>query len=140
MNELVQYGTDMLIIEKEGVVKQLAPFADEKGIALLNTRGFLTEYASILSEQASKNGCNIAIMTDLDASGLLIASNIPEVYRIGIDFDTLDYFNLSPRSGRGKIQTKAKSLKTLQSWCIHAENMVEYVSKSASRLIASWLP
>ena len=30
MNSLAQYGTDMLIIEKEGVVKQLAPFADEK--------------------------------------------------------------------------------------------------------------
>ena len=96
MNSLAQYGTDMLIIEKEGVVKQLTPFADEKGIALLNTRGFLTEYASILSEQASQNGCNIAILTDFDASGLLIANNIPSVYRIGIDFDTLDYFNLSP--------------------------------------------
>ena len=33
----------MLIVEKEGVEKQLAPFSDEKGIALLNTRGFLTE-------------------------------------------------------------------------------------------------
>jgi hypothetical protein len=35
----------MLIIEKEGIVEQLAPYADEDGIALLNTRGFLTEYA-----------------------------------------------------------------------------------------------
>jgi len=38
-------GTDLLIIEKEGVVQVLTPFADKKGIALLNTRGFLTEYA-----------------------------------------------------------------------------------------------
>ena len=30
MNDLVQYGTDMVIIEKEGVVKQLAPFADRE--------------------------------------------------------------------------------------------------------------
>jgi hypothetical protein len=35
----------MLIIEKEGIVEQLAPYADEDGIALLNTQGFLTEYA-----------------------------------------------------------------------------------------------
>ena len=56
----------MIIVEKEGVVKQLSPFADEKGIALLNTRGFLTEYASNLSEQSRKNGCNIAILTDFD--------------------------------------------------------------------------
>jgi hypothetical protein len=44
----------MVIVEKEGGVKQRSPFADEKGIALLNTRGFLTEYASILSEQSGK--------------------------------------------------------------------------------------
>lgn len=55
----------MLIIEKEGVVEQLAPYADENGIALLNTRGFLTEYASILSEESKKQGCNVAILTDL---------------------------------------------------------------------------
>jgi hypothetical protein len=39
----------MLIIEKEGVVDQLAPYADEDWIALLDTRGFLTEYTSIPS-------------------------------------------------------------------------------------------
>ena len=50
MNDLVQYGTDMVIIEKEGVVKQWRHLPHEKGVALLNTRGFLTEYASILSE------------------------------------------------------------------------------------------
>jgi hypothetical protein len=113
LNSLAQYGTDMLIIEKEGVVKQLAPFADEKGIALLNTRGFLTEYASILSEQASKNGCNIAILTDFDASGLLIANNIPSVYRIGIDFDTLDYFNLNPSQVEEEYKPKQNHLKPL---------------------------
>jgi hypothetical protein len=114
MNNLVQYGTDMLTIEKEGVVKQLAPFADEKGIALLNTRGFLTEYASILSKQASKNGCNIAILTDFDASGLLIANNIPSVYRIGIDFDMLDYFNLNPNQVEEEYKPKQNHLKPLR--------------------------
>ena len=39
--KLAKFGTDMLITEKEGVVEQLAPYADENGIALLNTRGFL---------------------------------------------------------------------------------------------------
>jgi len=52
---LAEKGTDLLIIEKEGVADVLAPFADEKGIAILNTRGFLTEYASDLSELAEKN-------------------------------------------------------------------------------------
>jgi hypothetical protein len=112
--ELVQYGTDMLIIEKEGVVKQLAPFADEKGIALLNTRGFLTEYASILSEESSKNGCNIAILTDFDASGLLIASNLSEVYRLGVDFEMLDYFNLDASAVEEEYRPKPNHLKPLQ--------------------------
>jgi len=118
----------MLIIEKEGVVKQLAPFADEKGIALLNTRGFLTEYASTLSEQANKNGCNIAILTDFDASGLLIANSIPDVYRIGIDFNTLDYFNLSPSQVEEKYKPKQNHLKPLQVSSLLNEETVEYVS------------
>jgi hypothetical protein len=128
MNDLVQYGTDMLIIEKEGVVKQLAPFADEKGIALLNTRGFLTEYASILSKQASANGCNIVILTDFDASGLLIASNIPSVYRIGIDLDTLDYFDLDPDEVEERYKPKQNHLKPLQVSSVLTEDTVEYVS------------
>jgi hypothetical protein len=135
IKNLVKYGTDMLIIEKEGVVKQLAPFADKKGIALLNTRGFLTEYASILSEQASKNGCNIAILTDFDASGLLIANNIPHVYRIGIDFDTLDYFNLSPSQVEEKYKPKQNHLKPLLNLRANCTDKklyakVEYVSEN----------
>jgi hypothetical protein len=127
MNDLVQYGTDLVIIEKEGVVKQLTPFADEKGIALLNTRGFLTEYASILSEQASNKGCNIAILTDFDASGLLIAKNIPQVFRIGIDFDTLDYFNLSPSQVEEEYRPKQNHLKPLQE--LDIDETIEYISK-----------
>jgi hypothetical protein len=60
------YSTDMLIIEKEGIAEQLALFADQKGIALLNTRRFLTEYAEVLSKKSDKEGCNIAILTDFD--------------------------------------------------------------------------
>ena len=44
LNEIEQlslYGIALLIIEKEGVAEQLSIFADEKGIALLNTRGLL---------------------------------------------------------------------------------------------------
>ena len=88
------YGVDMLIIEKEGIAEQLALFADQKGIALLNTRGFLTEYAEILSRKSEKEGCNIAILTDFDVSGLILATKVPGAYRIGIDFETLDKLGL----------------------------------------------
>jgi hypothetical protein len=62
IEELSLYGVDMLIIEKEGIAEQLGIFADQKGIAILNTRGFLTEYAEILSKKSDKEGCNIAIL------------------------------------------------------------------------------
>ncbi len=86
LEELAKKGTDLLIIEKEGVADVLAPFADEKGIAILNTRGFLTEYAKELSELAEEEECNIAILTDFDSSGLLISTVLPNAHRIGIDF------------------------------------------------------
>lgn len=94
LEELAKKGTDLLIIEKEGVADVLAPFANEKGIAILNTRGFLTEYAEDLSELAENEDCNIAILTDFDPSGLVIASSLPKAYRIGIDFKTLEKLDL----------------------------------------------
>jgi hypothetical protein len=92
---LAHKGVDMLIIEKEGGAEQLAPLAAKKGIALLNARGFLVNYAIRLAEIAGKYGCNIAILSDLDIYGLTICSKIPNVYRIGISFETLRYFNLN---------------------------------------------
>ena len=74
----------------------LAHFADRKGIALLNTRGFLTEYATRLSELSKRYGCNVAILTDFDVSGLLLAK-VSNVYRIGIDFDTLQYLGIESK-------------------------------------------
>ena len=66
LERLMHMGTDLLIIEKEGVAQVLTPFADKKGIALLNTRGFLTEYASKLSELSANHSCNVAILSDFD--------------------------------------------------------------------------
>jgi hypothetical protein len=97
LNSLKNFGTDLLIIEKEGVTQVLAPFADKNGIALLNTRGFLTEYATRLSELSKDSGCNVAILTDFDVSGLLLATKVSYVYRIGIDFDTLQYLGIEAK-------------------------------------------
>ena len=87
--ELVDYGTDVVIIEKEGVAEALAPYADKYGIALMYTRGFTVEYARELSE---KTGANIVLLTDFDASGIIIALDLPFIHRIGIDFKTLEFF------------------------------------------------
>ena len=59
IDELSLYGVDMLIIEKEGIAEQLSLFADQKGIALLNTRGFLTDYAEVLSRNQIKKAVTL---------------------------------------------------------------------------------
>jgi hypothetical protein len=97
------------------VAEVLAPFADRKGIALLNTRGFLTEYATMLSELASKNGCNTSIVSDFDVSGMYIAKKIKNlVYRIGVDFNTLEYFSLDVEDLAEKYEANSNHLKPLQ--------------------------
>ena len=73
ISKLIEIGTDLIITEKEGVVEALGPFADKYGIALLYTRGFATEYALEVSKQSESN---IAVLTDFDVSGLLIASKL----------------------------------------------------------------
>jgi hypothetical protein len=132
IDKLIQYGTDMLIIEKEGIAEQLALFADDKGIALLNTRGFLTEYASILSTKSEKQGCNIAILTDFDASGLVVAAKVACVYRVGIDFETLDDLELDIEHVEEVYEPKTH-LNTLKFGGEHADiypdEMVDYVSQ-----------
>ena len=90
MHSLKQSGTDLVIIEKEGVAEVLSPFAAKYGIAILNTRGFLTDYAKALSELSE----HVVILTDLNDSGLEIANKVPDIPRIGIDFGTLEYFEL----------------------------------------------
>ena len=67
----------------------MIPHADKYGFALCYTKGFLTDNAKKFCELASSAGGNIAILTDLDMSGLLIAGKVPDIPRIGITLDTL---------------------------------------------------
>ncbi|MGA9150797.1 MAG: hypothetical protein WBZ36_09475, partial [Candidatus Nitrosopolaris sp.] len=55
-HDVPKFGIDMLIIGKEGVVEQLAPYADEDGIALLDTRGLFDRiYFNPLKNQKNKD-------------------------------------------------------------------------------------
>lgn len=101
LDELKHLGTDIIIIEKQGIAEKLRYKAANFGIALLSTRGFLTENALDLSELADINGAKIVILTDDDISGEVIAANAPYP-RIGINLDTLNYF---------RIQDKIKDLE-----------------------------
>ena len=99
LEELMKKGTDLLVIEKESIANALMGYANKMGVAILNTRGFLTEYAEELAELARENRCNIAVLTDWDSSGLVIASKLPKAYRIGIDEKTLEKLELSKEIG-----------------------------------------
>ena len=87
-----------MIIEKEDIIVQISLFSNKKRIALLNTRGFLVEYASRLARLAAERDCNISIIVDWDVSGLLIFLKIrkiiPALKRIGVDFKTLEELGL----------------------------------------------
>lgn len=73
----------------------LASYADEYGIALVNTSGRLTEYGKDLIEAANRSGANVAILTDYDALGIQIAEGARiQIPRIGVDKETLEYFQL----------------------------------------------
>jgi 5S rRNA maturation endonuclease (ribonuclease M5) len=121
IEQLSMYGIALLIIEKEGVAEQLRIFADQKGIALLNTRGFLTEYAEILSKKSEKEGCKVAILTDFDASGLVLAAKAPNAYRIGIDFEIIRELGLDIKDVEEEYKPETKHLKPLEEGGKHAD-------------------
>lgn len=119
IDEQVDYGTDMIIIEKEGIITQMMLFADNKGIALLNTRGFAVEYASKLAKLADEKGCNISILVDFDVSGLLIfmklRKTIPNIKRIGVDFKTVENLGVDVEDVAEEYEAPEKHLKPLEA-------------------------
>lgn len=56
IEELSAEGTDILFIEKEGIPDELKEFADKWGIAMVNSRGYLTEFAHDLM-MAARQWC-----------------------------------------------------------------------------------
>jgi 5S rRNA maturation endonuclease (ribonuclease M5) len=111
LEELMKKGTDLLVIEKESIANLLMSYANAKGVSILNTRGFLVENAEELADLAEKEGCNIAILTDWDSSGLVIASKLPKAYRIGIDEKTLEKLKLDKENVEEKVQPQKKKGK-----------------------------
>lgn len=121
--ELAGKGTDIVFIEKQGVVEIIKDLADIYGIAFVNTQGHFADYPRVLVPEIIENGGNVVILTDFDCAGIHIAERIiaEDVYvdyidsegnvspdpkegysskyhygervkRLGIDFNTLDYF------------------------------------------------
>ncbi|MGB8935911.1 MAG: hypothetical protein WCC17_12480 [Candidatus Nitrosopolaris sp.] len=94
IKNLARNGTDILFIEKMGIVEILTEHANKYGITIVNTQGLLTEYGKDLMKEAQRQGGHVAILSDYDDHGLLMASKVPEIPRIGIDERTFPYFRL----------------------------------------------
>jgi hypothetical protein len=138
LDTLMRYGVDVLIIEKEGVAQALSHYADEYGIALVNTRGFLTENVSILSNLAKKTNGNVAILTDYDISGMLIAIKAPkDIPRIGIDFETLKYFGIEKSSLAELEENYEPPQSHLKSIEKHVDNTLIDTSSEDSLVLTS---
>ena len=96
VSRLAEKGTDIVFVEKEGIPEVLTDFVDKYGIAMVNTRGHLTEYGKDLMNAAKASGAHVFIMADYDASGVKIASESPtEMPWIGANDHMLRYFHLS---------------------------------------------
>ncbi len=91
--DLARYGSDVLLVEKGGIVNLLNSLAQKYGVTLIHSKGFAVDYARVLCRMARENGGRIWVLSDWDASGIILANKI-EAKRIGIDQKTLDYFNL----------------------------------------------
>jgi hypothetical protein len=96
INDLVRKGTDVLIIEKEGIAEVLQPFATKVGIAILNPRGFLTENADDYSQLVLEKleGKNVATLNDFDASGVCIAKKAKGIISLGVDLELVSELGL----------------------------------------------
>jgi hypothetical protein len=91
--QLADLGTDIICVEKEGIVDKLVPFTTYFGIALLQSQGFIAEFGEMLAHAAAKNGAHVAILTDFDSSGIDLAFTIKDVTRLGISLKSIDEIN-----------------------------------------------
>ncbi|MDQ3967067.1 MAG: hypothetical protein M3275_01580 [Thermoproteota archaeon] len=94
INTLARNGTDIVFIEKEDIVQSLGQYASRYGVALVNSKGQLSQYAKDLSAAAKRGGAHIAILTDYDIPGLHIASKLKGAIWLGVDEPMLRHFGI----------------------------------------------
>lgn len=108
IKSLADKGTDIIFVEKEGIPEVLSSWANKYGIAMVNTRGHLTEYGKDLMKAAKQSGAHVVIMTDYDATGVKIASESPtDMPWIGCNDKMLEYFQLDRDSVKVESETNA---------------------------------
>ena len=77
------------------MVKVCGRYADQYGIALVNSHGHLVDYAGDLADKAKDSGAHVGIAVDYDIPGVLIASALRWVIWLGVNDATLEHFGIS---------------------------------------------
>jgi hypothetical protein len=85
--ELAMVGTtDVVVVEKEGIIEVLLDVAKRYRIALVATGGETSKYAQDLIRLADEVGLNVCVLTDYDIHGIDIWRHAgTNIARIGID-------------------------------------------------------
>ena len=73
---LAKKGTDVVFMEKRGVLEIVKYIGDIYGLAFVNTQGHFAEYPKDLIREIIENGGNVAILTDFDCAGIHIAEKV----------------------------------------------------------------
>lgn len=94
IGKLALNGVAIVFIEKEDIVQALGQYASIVGVALVNSKGQLSQYAKDLSRAARVGRANIGIFTDYDIPGLHIASKLPDALWLGVDEPMLKRFRI----------------------------------------------
>jgi hypothetical protein len=144
-------GTDVVFIEKRGVVEQIKHISDIHGVAFVNTQGHFAEYPRDLVPDIIRKGGYVVILTDFDCAGIHIAERViselagihvdveshgfknsgieqiavtDRIKRLGVDLDTLDYFvSKGIKDKEGKLITSREELQEIvqESYPKHQE-------------------
>jgi hypothetical protein len=98
VESLAANGTDVLFIEKLDIVRVEGKYADKVGIALVNSRGNLSEYAEDLAKAAKASGAHVGISADYDIPGIVIISKLKGVLWLGVNEEMLQHFGISKQN------------------------------------------
>ncbi len=106
IRQLMHNGIVVIVVEKEGTVIKMVPFTESLGVAFIQSQGFVSEYGIALARiVVGGNEChyytdgyiphigNLGLLTDCDASGIILGLKIKNARRLGIGLDTLEELN-----------------------------------------------
>ena len=104
LKTLMVSGTDVIVVEKAGTVLKMVPFTRNRGIAFIQSQGFVSEYGIALAQLANhnyqaaqdftdgywpKHAGHLGELMDCDSSGVLIGLKVPGATKIGLDLNSI---------------------------------------------------